>query len=311
MISPIILNGIRTVHYKPMSFKSTVGVTADTRPASKKVLYPTAKNFAVSPITTTIEKSKNSYNLFKAKLNSIFYDCTKTETRNPARAIGTLEFNDKKYEQGIEFSRRLKQSSGIRTRNFINDNDIISGRIILDNGTKSEGNRALTRLKNAIKERRIEVSEIGLFGVNTNTDYADNSKVNSILEEMNELGKPCSKITNRKANGYHSIVVKVPLEDGFFGTLEIMGKEVSKLKDVEDILHSFKKDVPVDKKYDKLKNAYKQLSDDELKALRKYTKLAYTTARADELFGRASEKFVPLMEYNLPAIFDFNNIAKI
>ncbi|MBR6163323.1 hypothetical protein IKQ26_05510 [bacterium] len=311
MITPILLNQLRTVNFRPQSFKGNSNVPAATH-QQKAEVFPYARTYnAVSPITTTVEKSRNSYSMFKAKLNSIFYDCTRDKTRNPARALGSIEFNDKKYNRGIDSVKHLKMKSGVQAKKFINDNDIISGRIILDNGTKSEGNRVLTRLKNAIKEDRIEVTEIGLFGVNTNTDYADNNKVNSILEEMNSKGKPCSKITNRKANGYHSIVAKVKLEDGFTGTLEIMGSEVSKLKDVEDILHSFKKNIPVDKKYDKLKEEYKLLSEDEQRDLKKYTKLAYISARADELFGKKSEGFVPLMEYNLPKTFDFNNIAKI
>lgn len=308
MISPIQFNQIKAFNYKPQSFKASL--TVEKGPA-QETIFPPMNHYAVSPIYTTVEKSRNSNNIFKAKLNSIFYDCTRDNSHSPARAIGTLEYNDKKYNQGIESVKHLKLKSGIQAKNFINDNDIISGRIILDNGTKQEGNRVLTRLKNAIKEGRIEVTEIGLFGVNTNTDYADNKKVNGILEEMNTLGKPCQKITNRKANGYHSIIAKVKLEDGFTGTLEIMGKEVSKLKDVEDILHSFKKGIPVDKKYDKLKAEYIKLSDDEKQQLRKYTKQAYISARADEIFGRTSDKFVPLTESNLPAMFDYNNIAKI
>lgn len=312
MISPITLNGIRTAQYGQMSFKSlTSRAVTEGKKASIPHVYPSAHNYTVSPITTTIEKSRNSYNLFKAKLNSIFIDCARTENLSPAKAIGTLEFNDKKFEHGIEYSRHLKQRSGIQTKRYINDNDIISGKIILDNGTKQEGNKILSKLKKAIKEKRIEITEIGLFGVNTNTDYADNNRVNAILEEMNSRGKACQKITNRKANGFHSIIVKIPLEDGFTGTLEIMGKEVAKLKEVEDILHSFKKGTPVDSKYDKLKEAYKQLSDDELSNLRNYTKLAYTTARSDELFGRTSDKFVSVNEFKLPAIFDFNSIAKM
>ncbi len=308
MISPIQFNQIKVFNYKPRSFKAALTVERGT---NQKKILPPMSHFAVSPIFTTVEKSKNSNNIFKAKLNSIFYDCTRDNFHSPARAIGTLEYNDKRYNQGIESLKLLKLKSGIQAKNFINDNDIISGRIILDNGTKQEGNRVLTRLKNAIKEGRIEVTEIGLFGVNPNTDYADNQKVNGILEEMNSLGKPCQKITNRKANGYHSIIAKVKLEDGFTGTLEIMGKEVSKLKDVEDILHSFKKGIPADKKYDELKAEYKKLSDNEIQQLRQYTKQAYISARADEIFARTSDKFVLLTDSNLPAMFDFNNIAKI
>ncbi len=309
MISPITIKPTEFSKYN-MSFKhkSTV-VKTPVRVRQFRPAY--VKPGVISPVSTVMSKSQNSYNLFKAKLDSIFFDCTRTDERNPQKAFGTIEYNKAKYQQGLDIIHNMRFKTGTDAKRFINENNLISARIILDNGTQAQGNRALMRLQKAIRDEKIIVTEISQFGANENTDYASNTRLNSILVESNKAGYGCLKLTNRKANGYHSVVAKIRLEDGFTGTLEIMGKEVAKLKDVEEILHSMEKGLPVDKKYDSLRKEFENLTPEQHSALKNYTRAAYIAARADEMFGDQSEGFVPITEYNLPDCFDFNNIAKL
>ena len=307
MILPVTLSPIQNI--KHISFKSMPAQTMQVQNRKMPPIY--TKTVVASPVSTIMSKSQNSYNLFKAKLDTIFFDCTRTENRNPQKAFGTIEYNKSKYLNGINVIPAMRFKTGVDAKRFINENNLISARIILDNGTKAEGNRALTRLQKAIKDGKIIVTEISQFGVNDNTDYASNAKLNSILEESNKAGYGCTKFTNRKANGYHSIVAKLRLEDGFTGTLEIMGKEVAKLKDVEEILHSMENEMPVDNKYDALKEKFDNLTPEQRSDLKKYTKAAYISARSDEMFGTQSKGFIPLTNENLPKCFDFNYISKI
>jgi hypothetical protein len=101
------------------------------------------------------------------------------------------------------------------------------------------------------------------------------------------------------------------LQDGFEGVLEIMGPEVDKLKNVEDVIHTMEKGLPVSKKYAGLQSEFDKLTPKQYAELKDYTKEAYTAARADELFKTKSEGFVKLTNPHLPQCFDFNNIAKI
>ncbi len=308
MILPVSISSIQNI--KNISFKSSMpAASMHTQRHIMPNVYP--KTVITSPVSTVMSKSQNSYNLFKAKLDTIFFDCTRTENRNPQKAFGTIEYNKSKYQNGLDAIPMMKFKTGLDAKRFINDNNLISARIILDNGTKAEGNRALTRLQKAIKDEKIIVTEIRQFGVNENTDYVSNTKMNSILEESNKAGYGCTKLTNRKANGYHSVVVKIRLEDGFTGTLEIMGKKVAKLKDVEEVLHSMEKGMPIDKKYDQLWKKFVSLTPEQHSELKQYTKDAYISARSDEMFGTQSDGFLPLTNDNLPKCFDFNYISKI
>ena len=296
------------------SFKSRTNsmVMEPSSKTTRKNMPPIYVKMAViSPVATVMDKSRNSYNLFKAKVDSVFFDITRTDYRNPKKAFATIQYNKEKYSRSLDIIPTMKFKRGVDAKDFINDNNFISARIILDNATKEEGNRILSRLQKAIKDNKLVVTEIRQYSANASTEYASNSKLNAILEESNKAGYGCSKVTNRKANGYHSVVARIRLQDGFEGVLEIMGPEVARLKNVEDVIHTMEKGLPVSDKYAGLKSEFDKLTPKQYEELKEYTKEAYTAARADELFKTHSDGFVELTNPNLPKCFDFNNIAKI
>ncbi len=300
---PIQRNRNNAPSFKSLTPGPAVFSTEDSFKRIRDIYNPAIEN--------VIHKSKISYNIFKGKMDSIFYDCARTNTRTPTNPLGRLQFNDEKLGRAKEKIKQQKMKTGQEAREFINDEELISARIVLDNGTQAEGNRALNRLIKAAEQKSLIIREIRTYGETPQSVCASPDKINGLLIKMNQLGYACSKVSQRKSTGYHGIHIKCQLEDGFMGTIEIMGNETSKLKDVEDVLHRLSEGKPVDKKFADVEDAYYQLTDEEKGYLINYTKASYMQARADEMSNQTPEGFMPITNYKLPEIFDFNNLAKI
>jgi hypothetical protein len=294
-----------------LSFKSSGNKTAICQTPDSFTKGPLKIKAHVPAVQTVVNKSQYSYDIFKGKMDSIFYDCTRTSTRNPNNALGTLQFNDERFMDGQERIKGLKIKTGLEARNFTNNEELISARIILDNGTQAEGNRVLSRLIKAADQRSLIVREIRTYGEKPQSLYATSDKINGLLLKMNDLSYACAKVSQRKDTGYHAIHVKCQLENGFMGTLEIMGKEMSKLKDIESVLYRLSVGKPVDEKFKDIEKAYGQLTQEEKQRLTTYTKASYIQAREDEISNQPRQGFLPIANYELPDIFDFNNLAQI
>ncbi len=292
------------------SFKSLTPA-ALSQPPEKDSFTSKIKRAFHPAVQNVIERAQLSYNIFQSKIDIMLFDCTRSDKRDPANALGRIQSNDTNFKRGKEKIKKLRMRTGQEAKDFINDEGLISARIILDKGTQAEGNRVFNWLIKAAENKSLIVREIRTYGENPQSLYVSQDKIKGLLEKMNDLGYACGKFSQRKVTGYHAIHVKCQLEDGLIGTLEIMGGETSKVKDVEDVLNRLSKGKPVDEKFAKVEQAYSQLTDQEKTRLTSYTKDLYMQARRDEMSKQTREGFAPITNYNLPEIFDFNNLAKI
>lgn len=296
--------------------------------AQNKIISDEDKgNYAfVGPIVRKImSEAQPEAEVFERTLRDIFSTCCEINGYTPKNSIGHLKFN-RKSERSL---REKFASNGILSDTVAKDTirDIIRARIVIDDTQNPQAGKIICdRLTKAVNEKKVNIVTI--------KNYYEMDKKYNMGEDMQYIPLPsllkldkavtdsCGisalKSGQTRDNGYNAVHIIFKLGNGFYGELQIMGKNVEKMKEIEDILYKIKGNKFVDAKYEDIKNTYLREIDSKPKkenALDEYTRLAYNAERLKELgkyTGRERTEFLPLPGHlKLPEIFDYNNLAKI
>jgi len=243
----------------------------------------------------------------------------------PTRDFGRLIFN-KKSERSLRekfVSREIRDVE--EAKNEIRD--IIRGRIILDNPNTTEGaNHICSALTKAVNEKKIKIVNIKSYYEMdkryTNGEDLQYIPLKSLLKLDNAVtakyGESAFKSGTSRENGYNAVHIIFELQNGYYAELQIIGKNVEKVKEMEDILYKIKGNKTIPPKYREVQEAYDKYVKGKPareRELSEYTRRVYNAQRLKELekYPNIEQKeFLPLpINSKLPRIFDFNNLAKI
>ena len=200
--------------------------------------------------------------------------------------------------------------------------DTIRARVVLKTGSQEEGDAVCEEIIKAVKKGKLTIKEISNYTSDAEMQYVSPKMIKKLKNAVDVTkGKQSYEYIKReKTTGYNALHIIFKIDDEFDGELQIMGKNVEKLKDVEDVFYKLAGNKHVPKKYKLIKKKYKALelrNSSKLKQdLEGYTREAYLYERQKELkltkdiYGG---KFLPLdlEKYNLPKEFDFNYIASM
>ena len=205
--------------------------------------------------------------------------------------------------------------------------DIVGARIIMADTSKEAVDSVINKLTEAVKNNDLKILEIENYRPDPELDGGDNviksydyASAKSLRELKlacdDKLGMSIRKVDEDVPSGYMAIHMLVQLPNGFIGEIQILGEEVERLKDIEDICFKFKNGKKVKNIPAKVKNMLAPLNNKNDEILRKeyniYTRQAYIYQRELELnnpYGRKkrNNEFLRIPDY-LPSNLDFNNL---
>ena len=272
--------------------------------------------------------AERAYMYLDQKLDKILGDMVRPEhsAGSASKPIQIIRSRIKDVDSIIEKSITRKLDSTQEVKEGITD--IVGARIVMANTTKGAVDKVIDRLTDAVKNNELKIIEIENYRPDPEMDSEDNiiksydySSARSLKELKlacdDQLGTSIRKVDEDVPSGYMAIHMLVQLPNGFTGEIQILGREVERLKDIEDICYKVKNGKTVKKVPPKVKKMLAPLSNREDVVLRKehniYTRQAYIFQRELELqnsFGRRkmSNEFLKIPDY-LPKNLDFNNLA--
>ena|GEM_PF-6767264 len=262
-------------------------------------------------------------NKFKSLLELLLEDLMVDES-NPDRPIGSL-IVERKSRNSIREKILSKQIKS-KKEAIAEIDDLVRARIILNTGTSDEGDAVVTKLIEAVKAGKLKVAEIINYRPNDfqerrKYEYVKTLKVNELATAAQDSWQTPILRAEEKETGYLAMHIIFLLKSGHKAELQIMGADVAKLKEVEDVCYKIKCNKNVDPAFSRLVKAMKKLkSNPRLMAkYNLYTKEAYRHERLKHL-GKKSKGddtgFLKLADSDvardsgIPEILDFNEVAK-
>ncbi len=212
-------------------------------------------------------------------------------------------------------------------------NDIVGARIVLKKVANSSVADILDAIKLAVKEKNLKI-----ISIESNVPdpqklpkgkqvkdylYATEAQLRSLANTSN-----AKFLKNTSKSGYIAIHINVDLSNTKFGTeespfngykgeIQIIGEDVEKLKDVEDLCYKLKDNKNAIKaKYKKFKeHFFKYYTDDIKKDFDEYTYMLYLKQRAARA-NRYSNTIFPSIkalgfEGKIPPELDFNKLREL
>lgn len=195
--------------------------------------------------------------------------------------------------------------------------DVIGARIILSGNSQKEGDFVISKITEAVKANKLKINEIKIHGQNdSKLQYASNRKINSLVTACSNKNQDITLKKSQRDSGYIAIHLIIDgLPDNYKGEIQIMGYEVAKFKELEDLCYKCHSEKNINQKYKSLKKDFAPLKKDKamMAQFLEYTKRAYKRERlkTGEEKGMYQE-FLPIPDdlKLIPKNLDFNEIAK-
>ncbi len=216
--------------------------------------------------------------------------------------------------------------------------DIIGARIILGDNSKESNEIVLDKLLDAVKDGKLKIIE-----VENHTPYDRKYQYHG-EDKLHELAKASSGrygvFVREKAikneSGYTAVHMKVAFPDGYNGEIQIIGKDVATLKELEDIPYKILQGKQVKPQYYKIKEILSPMcissglenSDHGARIklrneFMEYTDAAYKYEREKPPVSKRKDDILPHFlsvpefvqgkneRYHLTPSMDFNNLYRL
>ncbi|MCR5265504.1 MAG: hypothetical protein K6E29_02790 [Cyanobacteria bacterium RUI128] len=207
--------------------------------------------------------------------------------------------------------------------------DLAGAKIVMADTSKEAVDKVIGRLTEAVENGKLKILEI--------ENYRPDPEINNAGEvvrtfdyssplALKNLKKACDdksdtsirKVDEDRPSGYMAIHLLVQLPGGFTGEIQIIGNEMERLKDVEDMCFKVKNGKHLPKKYASVEKMLSPIANKDDVVLRKeyskYTRKAYLYQRdleqnRNKRKKQDTQEFLHIPDY-LPEALDFNNVAK-
>lgn len=196
--------------------------------------------------------------------------------------------------------------------------DVAGARIILRSGYHQDFDLLFTELGNMVKHGDLTIREIENYRLTPKDSYVSTKTLDKFEEICNKAGMYPSRKEQAIPNGYTAVHLTVELPDGKLAEIQIMGRDMENVKEVEDFYYKYRFNKGLAKKYRPIQNLLERLmptlDDFQKQALDKYIKDSYIHAK--ELEPRSSKKpnvvkdFLPF-PYFLPQELSYANLYKM
>jgi len=271
--------------------------------------------------------AKLATNYLERQLDSILGDLVR-----PKAGKGSLSKPIEKIHCRPKTPKSIREKSGslkLYTEKEVKEGmtDIIGARIVMADSRKGQVDEVINRLANAVNKDQIKILEIENYrpdpelddnGVVVKSyDYASPLALRNLKLACESKGIDVAKRDEDLPSGYMAIHMLIKLPNGFTGEIQLMGKDVEQLKEVEDACYKVKNGKHLDKQFASVEKMLAPLANKEDTILRKgyieYTRKAYIVQREKE--PRRTNKIqepeflhIPESLNYIPPQLNFNNI---
>ncbi len=324
------------IQFLPQSFNNKFRnniVTGSNNSLNPNVSY---KNLN-QPAKDTVSFSGGE-KILKTKTHEITYDLAKKVYNNANEDLINIKWVLKKYLKpliatnttpenpicpekiglkyrikGPESIREKATSRGItRMKDLVLIGDIIGARVILRDAKKNSVEKILKQLSTAVRNGDLKLVEVENHYPVPEASYATEKALKAIAKEAN-----LPVITEETKSGYRAIHLTAKTKHGYHAEIQIMGRDVEDLKEIEDICYKIrcKKGVPA--KYrlieEEVKPAIESLSKPNEKLYMRYINDSYDFAAKlppRKINSRKKQEYIPI-PYFLPKALDFLHLAQM
>lgn len=312
--------GVKCSNLAPLS-KDTVSFTSGKKEAGNP-----SDGINKKTALLIYNEANQAYKYLDRQLDRILSDLVRPEqgTGSKTKPIKEIRKRIKDPDSICEKSATRKLTNYDEVKSEMTD--IVGARIVMADSSREAVDKVIERFTDAVNNNRIKIIEIENYrpepemddyGVVTKSyDYSSALALKNLKKACdNKNDTSIKKSDEDQPSGYMAIHLLVQLPNGFTGEIQIIGPEVERLKDVEDMCFKVKNGKHLKPKYASVEKQLKPIGNKEDEILRKeygkYTRRAYKYQRDMELNPPKNKKnkdFLHIPDY-LPSSLDFNNIA--
>lgn len=284
-----------------------------------------------------IEEARDSHNMLRNQMNNVLGALVEKEGDHTKKDRTERPIKKIKCTMKAPYSLMEKVSQKkIAKKDKIKDNitDIVRARVVLNTESEEGGDKVIDKITEAVQSGKMKIVEIENYHQKRGKkvyQYASNSALdkleNAILEKSTEKVENLrSDINTAGDSGYIALHLLAELKDGFRGEIQIIGKDVERLKELEDLTYKAVAGKNLDSKYQQLDDLFYKMREARYKtkeqnqearklknAFHKYTREAYLYEKTKPA-SQKNESFLHLSTLAPSALsdeFDLNNLAKM
>lgn len=208
---------------------------------------------------------------------------------------------------------------GFTTKNGIKQmGDAVGFRISLRSSSQKDFDKVLTGLGKMVKSGLFEVLEMENYRLTRNQSYVSSKTLDKFEQICQAKGQYPTRTGKAIPNGYTAFHLNIKFPNGQVSELQIMGRDLERVKDLEDFYYKLRCNKEFSPKYkpiyDIMTSKISKLDDFQKETLRRYIKDSYIHAR--ELPARSSKHklnskdFLPI-PYTLPEELGFSKLQEM
>lgn len=192
--------------------------------------------------------------------------------------------------------------------------DVMGFRIVLREHSPKNVEKVLKQLAEAVKHGDLNIIEIENYLLPDGRGYVSPKALEKLASvcNPNELDINLNK---KIKSGYPAIHIGIKSKEGYIGEIQIMGKDVEDVKDLDDWFYKILDHKPLKKKYKsaqiKIENAINSLTPDQMNAFMQYRRDSFARAfdlEPKEYNTRKKSKFIDI-PYFLPEELGYQWVA--
>ena len=211
--------------------------------------------------------------------------------------------------------------------------DIIGVRIVLKSSSQKDFDLVFKSLGEMVKSNRLKVLEVENYRLTPKDSYVSQKTLNNFELTCHKAGQSPVITSKPRELGYTAVHITVEMPSGKLAEIQIMGRDMEKVKDIEDFFYKKRCNKPLDDKYKPIetlmnrvmgktkidrttgKVSYEKLDDFQIETLDRYIKDSYAHSRAippkySKKNDNGTEYFLPI-PYSLPQELSFENLQKM
>ena len=154
---------------------------------------------------------------------------------------------------------RVKQSTSImqkvpprdlRTKNeILKMGDVIGARIILKDSSRKSFDLVFKELGKMVVAGQLNILEVENYRLTPNESYISQKTLDNFERACAKAGQSPKISSSAIKSGYTAVHLTVKLPDGEYAEIQIMGRDMEKVKDLEDFYYKKRCNKPISPKY--------------------------------------------------------------
>ena len=197
--------------------------------------------------------------------------------------------------------------------------DVVGARIIMRTSTQKDYDNLFTELGKMVKRGELKIKSVENYRLTSNDSYVSANTLEKFEQSCNEAGIYPEIKNQAIPNGYTAVHVNVELPDGRYAEIQIMGRDMENVKEIEDFYYKYRCNKKFAPRYKEIQQIFDEempnLTDLQKETLRMYILDSYKNAK--ELPARETKRSLNLSRdflpfpYSLPQRLSYENLFRM